>query len=612
MAETKFDFNKAFAGDYSGLLNDNTYARNVRNNMMLENSPTSSNQSLMSPTQPSFAPTQPKDRTLLDRLLKRENPENVQMRKARDRAMLQDYMYNQIDNDADRLLFSLDPNNWISQHQSNKFKDKNREGYHNGRPYVLNRATGRLHYMDGAQEPVFNDGLEVSGDNEHSTIKLFNEYNKVRKYKVDANGNETTELNENHNPQLANYLLSQLEALGENDDFPLIVNKVNPDGSVSTTIGGENTSGAASQEKGLIMLNKSGGDGLGDSWLMPMDIQSYFEDPKYAREFEASYQSDQVKALKMQNIMNDIDDIGIDYITTIPAAANRLAYNAMLKMGGEDFFKQFVGTENADKYEKSVTIIQEQTGMLNAYIKEITGAQMSEKEVVRLVQALANLGVTGDLGRVFGAGDNPVAFKAKFDVVMKHIQEARARRYFYFKNADIQNTLKNEYPGLEGIDYAKESRFLEQDIMILSNETGGNLEGEYRNPKTGEIEKYNNQYATNSEYYMDDFRIRDLMSSVQEYNLEKSRKQFYADKGMSREEFLNILNDEGHPQFEEYNYLEKGFQLKAIQDRNELFGLGKNELTMNQRSQFEGFDQWENRKKGSGNYYSVNLEGIEI
>ena len=79
MAETKFDFNKAFAGDYSGLLNDNTYARNVRNNMMLENSPTSSNQSLMSPTQPSFAPTQPKDRTLLDRLLKRENPENVQM-----------------------------------------------------------------------------------------------------------------------------------------------------------------------------------------------------------------------------------------------------------------------------------------------------------------------------------------------------------------------------------------------------------------------------------------------------------------------------------------------------------------------------------------------------
>ena len=102
------------------------------------------------------------------------------------------------------------------------------------------------------------------------------------------------------------------------------------------------------------------------------------------------------------------------------------------------------------------------------------------------------------------------------------------------------------------------------------------------------------------------------MTAVQEYNLEKSRKQFYAGKGMSREEYFNIIDDEGHPQFEEYNYLEKEFQLKAIQDRNELFGLGKNELTMNQRSLFEGFDQWENRKKGSGNFYSVNLEGIEI
>ena len=100
--------------------------------------------------------------------------------------------------------------------------------------------------------------------------------------------------------------------------------------------------------------------------------------------------------------------------------------------------------------------------MLNAYIKEITGAQMSEKEVVRLVQALANLGVTGDLGRVFGAGDNPVAFKAKFDVVMKHIQEARARRLEIQADLVASKYLELMERALEAKDFETALRALTQ------------------------------------------------------------------------------------------------------------------------------------------------------
>ncbi len=63
---------------------------------------------------------------------------------------------------------------------------------------------------------------------------------------------------------------------------------------------------------------------------------------------------------------------------------------------------------------------------LNRYIKEITGAQMSEKETVRLTRAVPNAGVG-----LFD-GDSPTVFKAKMDEAIANI-EASARRFHHLR-----------------------------------------------------------------------------------------------------------------------------------------------------------------------------------
>lgn len=70
---------------------------------------------------------------------------------------------------------------------------------------------------------------------------------------------------------------------------------------------------------------------------------------------------------------------------------------------------------------------QEATENLNRYIKEITGAQMSEAEAARLTRAMPNPG-TG----IFD-GDSPTEFKAKMDNAVRMSQLAFARNSFLRK-----------------------------------------------------------------------------------------------------------------------------------------------------------------------------------
>ena len=69
---------------------------------------------------------------------------------------------------------------------------------------------------------------------------------------------------------------------------------------------------------------------------------------------------------------------------------------------------------------------------MNRYIKDITGAQMSEFEAKRLRKAIPDPGDT-----LFG-GDDPITFKAKLDSAMREIAKAKAR-YTYYLNKGIQN-----------------------------------------------------------------------------------------------------------------------------------------------------------------------------
>lgn len=593
---TKLQFNKMFDGDYTGLLNNNIYARNVNNapqSLMSPNVNTYNAPMPQQPTKPSYALPEYQNPTFLDRFLRRENPNNQRIREARNKAMIQDYMYNQLDNNTDRLLFALDPNSYIDKAQSASFESANKEGMINGRRYILNKATGRYHYVDGAQEPVFKDGLEVKGEEkELKTIQLFEAYKKAE---------------EEGNTDLAKYLLRELEAIG-NSDSPSITITTNEDGTQTIRYNedGLNQTGAQSQKTDGLIIQKSGEGGL---YHLPGDFENYFSNEKYQREFELSFQKDQTQARKIQAIADDLDIIGLDYVTTIPGALERYGANVVLKMGGEDLFNALYSAEDRDKYERSVALIQNQTAQLNAYIKEITGAQMSEKEVTRLVQALANVGVTGDLGRVFGAGDNPVAFRIKFDIVMKHIQEARARRYFYIKNKQIMDRIKEDYSMIGGLDYAMMSKYMAQDVYEIANPSRGFYEQEFTDEQGN---KYNERinYATNADFYFDDYRMRDLLDTVQDVNLERNRKSFYDQEGITRQEFMTIISDPDHPSYEKYYNVELDAQLRAIQDRNEMFGLGRNELSLKQRRMFSNYEPWTNRERTDGNYFSIDMDAL--
>ena len=69
---------------------------------------------------------------------------------------------------------------------------------------------------------------------------------------------------------------------------------------------------------------------------------------------------------------------------------------------------------------------------INLSIKEMTGAQMSEKEADRLRLAQP------DPGEKWYQGDDPITFKAKQDDVLKGARAAIAR-YTYYKNKDLQD-----------------------------------------------------------------------------------------------------------------------------------------------------------------------------
>jgi hypothetical protein len=70
--------------------------------------------------------------------------------------------------------------------------------------------------------------------------------------------------------------------------------------------------------------------------------------------------------------------------------------------------------------------------MLNQYIHDITGAQMSAAEIVRLKAAMPNIG-TG----IFD-GDNPIEFRNKLRAAIEETIVARAR-YIHYKNQDFND-----------------------------------------------------------------------------------------------------------------------------------------------------------------------------
>ena len=98
--------------------------------------------------------------------------------------------------------------------------------------------------------------------------------------------------------------------------------------------------------------------------------------------------------------------------------------------------------EDKKLLEEYTSYRREAIEALNAYIKEITGAQMSEKEVKRLTKAMPHPG----LG-LFD-GDSPTEFKSKLEDTMKSISRSIARLNYVRK----KGLTSIEDVGLEAMD----------------------------------------------------------------------------------------------------------------------------------------------------------------
>jgi hypothetical protein len=96
--------------------------------------------------------------------------------------------------------------------------------------------------------------------------------------------------------------------------------------------------------------------------------------------------------------------------------------------------KAFLGREIDKQDEKMLTDFKKwqrkSIENINLYIKELTGAQMSEKEADRLRLAQP------DPGENWWQGDDPITFKAKMDDVLKGTRAAVAR-WDYYKNKGL-------------------------------------------------------------------------------------------------------------------------------------------------------------------------------
>ena len=89
-----------------------------------------------------------------------------------------------------------------------------------------------------------------------------------------------------------------------------------------------------------------------------------------------------------------------------------------------------VSPEDRQQLEDFSTFKAEALGNLNLYIKEITGAAMSQAEAERIMQAVPNP------GQGLFDGDSPTQFLAKYNRVLRELKTARARAQYTLKNGN--------------------------------------------------------------------------------------------------------------------------------------------------------------------------------
>lgn len=118
---------------------------------------------------------------------------------------------------------------------------------------------------------------------------------------------------------------------------------------------------------------------------------------------------------------NNIMDTFKKKYLTWPDQLWRVVQSGVDKAG----FSKILPDESWDEYKQATTFKQNVWTSVNTYIKAITGAQMSEKEVPRILKSIAN------------TADSPEAFEAKMEQSMRAAQETRTRMEEYISSGVV-------------------------------------------------------------------------------------------------------------------------------------------------------------------------------
>ena len=150
-------------------------------------------------------------------------------------------------------------------------------------------------------------------------------------------------------------------------------------------------------------------------------------------------------------------------------------------MAGADIWEKFGGPGSLDpeteqKLAEYSAFRQEAINNINLYIKEITGAQMSEAEAVRLRQGVP------DPGDGIGRGDSPTKFKSKMENTLKSAMAAQMR-YHFLATKGYQPQYK------EGVDPTTGESYMRLQSWTAPDGRPARM------PSLGEIEKTYNRRA---------------------------------------------------------------------------------------------------------------------
>ncbi|KKM27737.1 hypothetical protein LCGC14_1571720 [marine sediment metagenome] len=140
---------------------------------------------------------------------------------------------------------------------------------------------------------------------------------------------------------------------------------------------------------------------------------------------------------RLTQIENSIDD----KFLTIPGKFKAATLNLKDKLGNFLGLKTLTQDEQAFLSDFS-TFAQDSIENINLYIKEITGAQMSEKEANRLRKAVA------DIGDGLFAGDGPIKFRSKLTNQLRKFRLSVARLNWI----NTQGIRSNFGPRMQGVE----------------------------------------------------------------------------------------------------------------------------------------------------------------